>query len=255
MTPHKSYRIWFSNRNGSTLLCQGLIDTEIAGNPGEHFNKHHHPSLGKLYNVNSYETLKEKLWSIGSSSNGVFGIKHAVTTDHFNSLCREICKLRSIPYSDELNQEVIWSDLFPNCKHIFLTRRNKIRQAVSWWKAIKDHKWHLKKEEVHENSKAFYEQHYDYDALLHLFKEAVLRECAIQEYFTRYNIQSLTIVYEDFVANYEATIRAVVDYLEIPYKRLNVPPKYSRPTASERSEVWVQRFRRELQAPFKSKAW
>ena len=38
MKPEKSYRIWFSNRNGSTLLCQGLEQTGIAGKPGEYFN-------------------------------------------------------------------------------------------------------------------------------------------------------------------------------------------------------------------------
>lgn len=35
MKPRICYTVWFSQRNGSTLLCEGLTATGIAGKPAE----------------------------------------------------------------------------------------------------------------------------------------------------------------------------------------------------------------------------
>ena len=128
-----------------------------------------------------------------------------------------------------------------------MSRRNKVRLAVSWWKAINDNRWHLNRDEYHENEPNFYEAHYNFDALMHLFKEASLRECAMEEYFAKYDLHPLTVVYEDFIRDYEGTIARIVEFLGIPYTELSIPPKYSRATATQGSERWVQRFRKELQ--------
>ena len=248
MHPKSSYRIWFSNRNGSTLLCKGLEETGIAGIPGEYFTDFGHASLCDKFGVGSYEALKTKLWEIGTSPNGVFGIKHSTIKGNVE----EIKQLRVL---DTQNAEEILNDLFPNCKHIFLTRRNKIRQAVSWWKAIKDETWHLEKGQEHSNPPDFYEKNYDFDAVHHLFREASLRECAIQAYFSEYNIIPLTLVYEDFIKDFNGTLKRIIDYLEIEYDTISYPSFFYSKTANERSEEWVQRFRKELQEKMGIQTW
>ena len=195
MQAKKSYRIWFSQRNGSTLLCKGLEQTGVAGIPGEYFNAFGADSLCEQHNVSTWDELKDKLWYLGTSENGVFGIKHNMTA----KIYREIATLKGMPEGEPIDEEELVQDLFPNCKHIFLTRRNKVRQAVSWWKAIKDNQWHLAPNQHHENEADFYEKNYDFDALSHLLKETALRECAIQAYYTKHDIQPLTLVYEDFI--------------------------------------------------------
>ncbi len=247
MCPKKSYRIWFTQRNGSTLLCKGLESTGIAGIPGEYFNLINTDSLSEQHGVQTYEELKAKLWQLGTSKNGIFGIKHSWFADRHEKISREIAALRGWAATPSINHEILFADLFPNCKHIYLTRRNKVRQAVSWWKAIQDDVWHLEKGKAHQNDAAFYEEKYDFNALNHLFKEATLRECAIQAYFSQYSITALTLVYEDFIQDFEGTIRKVVDYLEIDASDFTVGGFYYKKTASTGSELWVQRFRRELQ--------
>ena len=245
--PKKSYRIWFSQRNGSTLLCEGLSATGVAGKPGEHFNLITAGSLAEKYGVSIYEALKQKLWETGSTSNGVFGVKYGMRSDGYQMHFEEILRLRHLENRPDLDHEVIWSDLFPNCKHIYLTRRNKVRQAVSWWKAINDQVWHLQKGQSHENEAAFYEEKYDYDALWTLFKEANLRECAMQAYFSKYKIAPLNLVYEDMVLDFRGTINRILEYLEIA--PANIPEVGFRleKTSSGSSEEWVQRFRKDLQ--------
>lgn len=251
MQAKKSYRIWFSQRNGSTLLCKGLEQTGVAGIPGEYFNAFGADSLCEQHNVSTWDELKDKLWYLGTSENGVFGIKHNMTA----KIYREIATLKGMPEGEPIDEEELVQDLFPNCKHIFLTRRNKVRQAVSWWKAIKDNQWHLAPNQHHENEADFYEKNYDFDALSHLLKETALRECAIQAYYTKHDIQPLTLVYEDFIKDFKGTIKHLIDYLEIEYDQLNIKEMYYQKTANEHSEKWVQRFREDLQKDWSKQIW
>jgi len=75
----------------------------------------------------------------GTTPNGVFGAKvgAGVYLAHFGR------QLRTLPqFADAtLSQDAILSALFPDFKCIGLTRRNKVRQAVSWWKAVQSNAW------------------------------------------------------------------------------------------------------------------
>jgi LPS sulfotransferase NodH len=66
----------------------------------------------------------------------------------------------------------------------------------------------------------------------------------------------LTVVYEDFVADYYGTVRRVLNFLRRGQSQ-NVtiaPPFYER-LADEVSEEWVQRFRKERQEGWKTTGW
>ena len=255
MRPKQSYRIWFTQRNGSTLLCKGLEETKVAGKPGEFFNISQDTTLCEKYGVNSYEALRDKLWKEGCSENGVMGIKHSFFTSRSTRIYSEFADLKELSSIKEEDYEQLLSDLFPNCQHIFLTRRNKIRQVVSWWKAIKNNQWHLEKGEKVEENEAFFEANYDFDALNYLLKEAVMRECAIQAYFSRHQIQPLTLVYEDFIQDFTTTLKTILSYLNIDSSAVKFPEMYYQKTATDYSEIWVQRFRKELQADWKEQTW
>lgn len=254
MTPSKSYIIWFVPRSGSTLLCKGLESTGIAGIPGEYFTLSKDKTLLARHQVKNYESLKQKLWSLGTTPNGIFGVKYPLHASWHKKLFTELWQLRGRQEAPSEN-DAVWDGLLPNCRHVFLMRRNKVRLAVSWWKAIQDNAWHLERGKSHVNPTEFYEEKYDFNALVHLFKEAVLRECAMQEYFSRHGVSPLTIAYEDFVQNYEATIRSVVNFLGENQQELHIGPMHYERTADEGSEAWVQRFREELQENMGQPAW
>lgn len=252
--PKQSYRIWFSQRNGSTLLCKMLELTEVAGAPGEFFNVMDNQSLCDKYQVSSYEALKNAIWSRGTGHNGVFGMKHSMHRNRYETIYAELKQLRNIPADQEISAEELLGPFFPNCQHIYLTRRNKIRQAVSWWKAIQDNKWHMKTEDTNTTDPQFYDKRYNYDAIKHLLQEATLRECAIQAYFTKSKIKPLTLVYEDMIIDLHSTILQVLEYLDISIDPV-IQENYYQPTANEQSEIWVQRFRKELQSEMGHQIW
>lgn len=228
-----------------------LEQTGIAGKPLELFNISEKETMCAHYEVNGYEELKSKLWSLGSTPNGVVAVKNSLYTSRYQQIIQELIDMTR---DRNWTEAEIWTDLFPNCKHIFMTRRNKVRQAVSWWKAINDGIWH-KHNNDDSNKDESLKDKYDSNALHHLLKETVLRECAIQEYFKNENINPLTIVYEDFISDYENTIRRILDFLELDHSNIIIqaPPIFK--TATDFSEEWVQRFRSELQQGWDKVIW
>lgn len=250
MGPKLSYTIWFTQRTGSTLLCKALEATQIAGVPGEWLyrwlsdqqeNSHTSPA-----------ELQQRLWKMGSTPNGVFGLKHSFHEPHFTKL---IEMLRQFPgcSAEETDRVKIWENALPNHKHIFMTRRNKVRLAVSWWKAIKSQEWHRlpgTSPKAVELADA-----YSFDSIHHLYRECVMREAGIQEFFSEGNIVPLTIIYEDFITEYESTVRNVLEFLGLntPDLKISAPPLAR--TADSLSEEWVQRFREELQEGWINRGW
>ncbi len=250
MKPTHSYIIWFSQRTGSTLLCKMLESICIAGVPNEWL--HHSEDLLTHYGVDSADSLQRKLWEIGSSQNGVFGLKLGMSEPHNSHVLDVFRQLSNAPDSP-CPRSHVWEAAFPNCRHIFMTRRNKVRLAVSWWKAIKTDEWHRSSGKM--SATTGIQDQYHFDAIRHLVLEATMREAAIQEFFTESGISPLNIVYEDFVMDHEGTIKSVLNYLGLPQAQIKTAAPFYEKLADEVSEDWVQRFRKESQVGWKNIGW
>lgn len=244
--PKISYTIWFSQRVGSSLLCQALESTGIAGLPGEWLKKdlwdHFDPQ-------NPYE-FQKFLWAKGSTPNGVLGIKQGLFYD-FDPLWSDTFK--SFP---GLNNEApspveLWEHAFPYHKHIFLTRRNKINLVVSWWRAIKTEEWHRKSGDQPKEVLPNLKDQYDFTALLVLLIEANKRELAIQNFLNSGPRTALTLVYEDMIQDLQGTVNQVLGYLGLESATIADP--YYEITADEVTREWASRFWQDLQGDWKKK--
>jgi trehalose 2-sulfotransferase len=250
MKPKLSYTIWFSQRTGSTLLCKTLEATGVAGNPREWFNCK--PDLLDEFQRSTHAEVQEHLWDLGSTGNGIFGLNHSFYEPHFSELIKTLGKFPGSPQPPG-DRTAIWENAFPNQRHIFMTRRNKVRLAVSWWKAIQSGTWHL---QPGERSKPVdLTQAYSYAAINHLYNECSMREAGIQEFFSEGKIAPLNIFYEDFIQQYEETIRKILDHLELNSSSLPIAPARLAPTADGLSEEWIQRFRQEHQQDWTNLGW
>ncbi|MBJ6360134.1 Stf0 family sulfotransferase [Paenibacillus sp. GCM10012307] len=240
MKPKQSYAIWFSQRTGSTLLCEALRSTGLAGNIGELLHSADPQTISK-------ETM-EQVWKEGTTPNGVLGIK----LNYDQLLIDAFRKLYEIP--DTAPAAEVWSTAFPNStKHIFMTRRNKVRLAVSWWRAIVSGEWH--RQHGHKPQEHELADKYKFEAIRHLVEESVLREAAIEDFMTENGIVPMTIVYEDFIQDYEGTVLRVLDFLEVRADNVTIAPPALDRLADDISEQWVQRFRREIQQNYERRAW
>ena len=74
MRPKKSYRIWMTQRTGSTLLCKGLESTGIAGKPEEFLTLHGEKNFQERYHTQNYQAMREKINKITVSTRITFSL-------------------------------------------------------------------------------------------------------------------------------------------------------------------------------------
>jgi trehalose 2-sulfotransferase len=252
LKPRLSYTVWFSQRTGSTLLCKALESTGIAGKPNEWLNMNNPIDLLEQYHLSNYAELQEHLWELGSTPNGVFGLKFSPHEPYLSELLEVFRRFPNYSQGDH-PRATIWENAFPNSRHIFMTRRNKVRLAVSWWKAIKTQEWHREKGDPSQSVDLT--DAYSFDAIKHLYCECTMREAGMQEFFSEAGIIPLTVVYEDFIQEYEKTIKRILDYLGLDTTTVAIAPPYYEQLSDHISEIWVQRFREEFQQGWTNRGW
>ena len=173
-----SYTIWFSQRTGSTWLAGLLEATGIAGTPQEHLNFPDAQTTLDYYDVSDSMALRSKVRAAGTGDNGVFGIKQSFHQPAFDNLLAALAPNWEHDFGDR-GRLAAWEPAFPHHRHIFMTRRNKVRLAVSWWRAIQSGEWH--RENGAPASNADLRDAYDFWAIDQLVNEATLREAGIAE--------------------------------------------------------------------------
>ena len=138
-----SYIICTAPRTGSTLLAEALKVTGRAGRPAEYFDIHAHNEqywIRTLGIRNDAEYI-EKVVEAGTTSNGVFGLKV-----HFHQLRAVHAKLLAAAQSQKVNGpamsvEALLRARFGEPRYIWLMRRNKVAEAISYYRAAKTGLW------------------------------------------------------------------------------------------------------------------
>lgn len=246
----RCYWVCATPRTGSSLLCQYLRATGVAGRPEEYLWRDNEPLYRERWNVSTYADYTACMLKEGTTPNGVFGLKAdtGVYLQHIEN------QFRTIPrFKGALSFREILQDVFPNLKFIWITRRHKVRQAVSWWKAIQSNAWALHKGEPAVNSSRL---EYRFEAIDHLVNESIMREVAWQALFTEWKVIPFTLVYEDYIQDYAGTVAQVLDFLGVtePYELREEQVTLVK-QADGLSDEWVQRYREEKQQHWQNRAW
>ena len=243
-SPSTSYVVWHTQRTGSTLLCTTLEATGVAGHPDEW------PEDGLKATTESAATIRDTLWSKQSTPNDVLGVKWSYHQPTLDDFYRVFGRDRS---GERSEWRQVWESVFPNCHHIVMTRRNKIRLAVSWWKSISGGQGHLSQDgsplpwqNMVPTAPADLAGAYDFKAIKALVFEAARREAGLQELLAELQVSPLSVTYEDFVANYEQTVQGVLDHLGLHDSVSETPPPLLARTSDYVNEEWVRRFLADL---------
>ncbi|HLJ67388.1 MAG TPA: Stf0 family sulfotransferase, partial [Chloroflexota bacterium] len=199
-----SYIICSTQRSGSTLLCDGLISTGVAGRPAEYFNvgpgdtDHQQPPWKDDLRTKPLAEYLPVALRHGTTENGVFGLKlHWI---QLQMLERNLVAMQggNASLAERLARA------FPQPRYIWMTRRDKVRQAVSLFKAKQSHSWHSSGR-GHSDGLAF-----DYQLVDSALRQIVQQEAAWAGFFDEAGIVPHTVVYEDLVMAYEETIHGVL---------------------------------------------
>jgi LPS sulfotransferase NodH len=270
-SPRTSYLVCATPRSGSTLLCEALAATGVAGRPAEFFEAmygtglprrptdyfeglrelpaasflaDHLPAEGgearaALAASATYRDYLAWVLAAGTTPNGVFGAKlmwgHV---DHFVSYLRDLREHAGTPVPQMLDT------VFPSLRYVRVLRRDKLRQSVSLWKALQTAAWRAQGERSGGEAAERREPQFSFDAIDYLRRQITVQEVAWTTYFEENGIEPLTVVYEDFLGRYEETLGATLAYLGVPVAGRHAPELEMSRQSDSTSDEWVERYRR-----------
>ena len=260
MHPHTSYLILATPRSGSYLCCEALINTGLAGHPTEYFGPLQIRAVQRYLETSDNSEWIAWILRQGTTPNGVFGGK--IIWQFREDL---IDRLHTIEGHEKLSTSEVLSTTFPNLRYLWTTRRDKVRQAISYWKAIQTSAWvslnsadrgtDLPKidneKQAMSNLRLAWRSWpdltdspvFNYKAIERLRIGLEEDEAEIEQYCASLGIRPFKVVYEDLVDAYEETALRALDYLQIPYpKDLVFGERKMQKQANAQSEEWLERY-------------
>lgn len=185
-TPVKSYFLCSSPRSGSGYLCSVLQQTNSLGIVDEWIN-----AKTELLWRSDPENFLKYIIETKQSSNGVLGLKV-----HF----QEFFML----FKSQLFK------LFENPFYIYLSRNDKLAQAISYSKALQQDWWNTE-----DASGPLREAHYDYNHIRDCLSFILDQEIGWETFFASVGIKPLRLFYERMVLFPKETCIEISNYLNV----------------------------------------
>ncbi|MGO9489140.1 MAG: Stf0 family sulfotransferase [Solirubrobacteraceae bacterium] len=268
--PTRSYLVCATPRSGSTLLCESLLGTGVAGRPREYFEELKETGMPRrpreyFWGLRSPEVIRllphdanidqiaqrSPTWSRedygrhldwalkeGTTPNGVFGSK--LMWGYFNDFLE---LMRGIPRFGGMGDGSLLNTAFPGLTYVFISRSDKVRQAVSLWRAMQT--WVWRKEEGAPGDEPLPAQRsvYSFDAIDHLLDQLRRHEDGWRGFFFRIGRQPLPLYYEEVDGDIEGAVTKVLDALGVRRPDDWTPGRRAPSRQSdELSESWVQNY-------------
>lgn len=217
--PSVSYLICTLPRTGSSLLCELLCLTGVAGAPTEFFDVEQMRDFERRWATQGFDEYLERLLVHKTSPNGVFGAK----AHH--------------PQLIEAAGDRDPTSFLPDLHCVFLTRRDHLRQAVSYARAVQSGQW----ASTHESRGR---ERYRRRQVAELQARIEREEQDWERWFRRHRIDPVRIDYETLVADPLAAVDAVLDLVGVTRDPATVMTPTLQVQSDGHTDEWVQRHRR-----------
>jgi trehalose 2-sulfotransferase len=224
----KSYFVASSYRCGSSYFCWKLWQTGLLGAPMEALS----PTRGlrilmNRFNASSPADYVVKLLAHRTSGNGVFGMKGHF--HHFEAFRKEYPALL----------EVLSPMTF-----IYISRQDKIAQAVSMAKALQTGQWTSRM-----GAGPGANLQYDYAMIANCLNDIEQQDVNWRRWFEANGVLPFQVTYEDLTADPEGVVRGVVELLGVENDEpdvVDVPAVNKQ--GDETNAEWIERFEGESKA-------
>lgn len=269
LTPSLHYIVAATPRSGSTLLCELLKGSGVAGHPNEDFQALRStsrsrqprqyfegiaaPFLEKLAPTDpgtpeTAEQFAEKLAASKAASttpNGVYGTK--VMWGYFDDLSE---RLATLPGLEGASRNEALAKTFPALRFVQIQRGDKVGQAISLWTAVQTLSWRDEGDGKHDGKFHSVEPFYDFEAIDHLVDLQTSHEDAWTAWLDEQSaFPVFRVVYEELAEAPQERVREVVEWLGVPGgHEADIPAPKMRKQSNGRSKEWGDRYREERAA-------
>ena len=264
-----SYLICSTPRSGTTLLCETLTATGIAGRPQEYFQHLSEtcrprtprdyfgdvqdpevldllsrcgepPGAPNEYDPSAFESYDAYFaWALdkGTTPNGVFGAK--LMWAYLPGLLSRLATPAALASGDAAQ---VLRLAFPSLRLLFVVREDKVRQAVSLWRALQTWTWRAEPAAPGAELDEWLTLEYSFEAIDHLVHRLAEEEQAWTEFFEEHDLAHMTVIYEQLAAAPEATALEVLRHLGLDTRGIEFGRLRMRRQADGLSDEWVRRY-------------
>lgn len=252
MPAYDSYIICSTPRTGSTLLCDLLAATHVAGAPDSFFMRDVDPVWANLWGLPAGDdrgdadfaaaTLKAAI-AAGSGQTGLFGLR--LMRDDLGDLCTLIDAAFPGHPSDRARLEAA----FGRVLYIHLSRQDHLGQAVSMVKAEQTGLWHRAPDGTElERLAPPREPEYDFRRIADKVARLERSDAAWRTWFHEQGLDPLPIRYEALSTDPAAAVLRICAALDVPAPAPeHLIPGVAR-LADAVNEDWMDRYRHDLSA-------
>jgi LPS sulfotransferase NodH len=216
-----------------------LKDTGVAGRPAEYFEARHDtglpphpgdyladlprtgagirddlrppqaPSHSSLAGLGDYRDHLRRTFELGTTPNGVFASK---------LMWRQLPELQALagelPEFAKLERTELLARLFGDPSYVWVSRRDKVRQGVSLWRALQTRSWRRERAPGDATPDQLL---YSFEGIDHLVRALTSEDTAWKEFFSAHLIDVLKVSYEDGLeVDQDRTIKTVLDHIGVP---------------------------------------
>lgn len=254
-----AYLVCATPRSGSTLLCEMLRATGVAGNPLEHFEHLRRTGLPRqpreyfdgvadagvlellapleagAPSVEAPAAWRERILREGRTANGVWGGK--LMWGHVDDL---LARVRALDGLGGAGLATALEALLGDVRFVFVTRTDKVSQAVSLWRAVQTRRWRADAGAPRRPHDAVY----SFAAIDHLTAQLEADEAAWRAWFASVAPDRLLhLTYEENAADPRAAVGRVLALCGLSGVAIGDPPL--RDQRDPRSREWVDRYLRD----------
>lgn len=242
----RSYIICATPRTGSTLLCDMLRRTGVAGQPNSFYREVSVDAWAKEWGLTGFgpqsdaafnKSYLEAALREGEGGTGVFGMR--LMRENVRDMSARLGTLYPALTQDRARFEAA---LGPTA-YIHLSRSDKVRQAVSYVKATQTGLWHKAPDGSElERLKPSEAPVYDFDEIqraLHAFERD---DAEWPDWFSGHNIEPYQVSYESISSDPAMVVVGILDHLGLdPSLADGMAPGVAK-LADQVSDDWVARF-------------
>ncbi len=193
------------------------------------------PAYSSLERIADYRDHLRRTFAWGTTDNGVFASKLM-----WNQVPELQLLTGAIPEYRGLEPIDLLTRLFADPAYVWVTRRDKVRQAVSLWKALQTRSWR------DGGGRRPAQLHYRYEGINHLVELFESEDRAWGGFFAEHGIEPLVISYEDHLErDQDAAVRSVLRLIGVPPPAGWEAVQPMTRQADALSEEWVDAYHRD----------
>lgn len=246
MSKPSSYLLCATPRSGSTLLCDLLKDTGLAGAPNSFYRQLSIPDWVADWGITVSESdpafdriYLEAARRIGTAGTGMFGMRLM-----WNSVDDMLARFAGL-FPDAQGDAALIDMAFGPTRYVYLRREDRLAQAISRTRAEQGGLWHVNADGSERERIKSAPMVYDRARIATYLAEAEADNSKWEDWFASNRIEPFRLSYEQLSADPSSAIAGVLAFLgSDPSGAAQLRPR-TRKLADAQSRDWAERFKAE----------